>query len=139
MLFSTRGGRCGYSGHGGSGRRTPTKSIHGFIAASSLSIPFDTMTVSLSLCLPPSTDCCFCSTKWCKNRNSSGAGGRIHELHDNAGGTYLSLHLQVGLVAHQYHGELISVFYPQDLSLEFVDFLEAARQRRRGGVSIDPT
>lgn len=43
--------------------------------------------------------------------------------------TYLSLHFQVCLVSYQDHGEFISVFYSQDLSLEFVDFFKAARQR----------
>lgn len=58
MFFSTRGGRCGFSSHGGSSLRILRESLHGFIAASSLSVPPDTMTISLSLCPSPSTDCC---------------------------------------------------------------------------------
>lgn len=45
--------------------------------------------------------------------------------------TYLSLLFQIGFVSYKDHRELISVFHPEDLSLEFVDFLKAVKRITR--------
>lgn len=138
MFFSTRGGRCGFSAHGGSSLRIPKESIHGFITASSLSIPPDTVTLSLSLpvCLARPT-VASAVPQDVKRRLVWSRWPHSMALRHKAGCTYLSLHLQVCLVSYQDHREFISVFDPQDLSLEFVDFFEAMRQRRQGGVSVE--
>lgn len=57
-------------------------------------------------------------------------GQRVHV--GLIGQTYLSLYFQICLISYQDHRELVSVFYPKDLSLEFVDFFEAAEEDTRG-------
>lgn len=59
-------------------------------------------------------------------------GQRVHV--GAIGRTYLSLYFQICLISYQDHRELVSVFYPKDLSLEFVDFFEAVEEdtHRRG-------
>lgn len=44
--------------------------------------------------------------------------------------TYLSVLLQIRFISYEDHGKFISVFYPQDLSLEFVDFLKAVKPNK---------
>lgn len=45
--------------------------------------------------------------------------------------TYLSVLLQIRFISYEDHGKFISVFYSQDLSLEFVDFLKAVKQTQK--------
>lgn len=42
---------------------------------------------------------------------------------------YHSLMLQIGLVAYEDHGEIVSIFYPQDLSVKLLDLVVAVRER----------
>lgn len=127
-LFA-RGGRCGFSA--GQDGATAYQKIHHFIALPvSLhpSSPPDSTVSSAALFIFYSH---ILARKLMHMRlvRASRRGFFGQRVHVGAiGRTYLSLYFQICLISYQDHRELVSVFYPKDLSLEFVDFFEAVEE-----------